>query len=219
MTWNASRSRFLRSHPSILLFSATLALLCITLLFGCSADQRTFAPEWRPESTVRETAPGAPNPDMLEETLGLDIPKFDPDAPETLTEKKVIDRENGGSVALEEITVDFPPMSLEEDTEITILTQDRPGDRVVFDLLPHGIKFDKPVTLTVDLSGTGIGPEEDATIYWFDPEARDWVDLEANWQWPIASIQLDHFSRYGSGRAGWTKGPKIGNVPGTVREK
>jgi hypothetical protein len=104
---------------------------------------------------------------------------------------------------VDDIKLTFKPYALEEDTEITIIRYPSDPDRVLFELLPHGIEFRRSVDLVVDLKDCGIAQDEEATIYWWDPEKEVWVDLKAVWSYPHATVKLDHFSRYGGGRAGW----------------
>ncbi len=76
---------------------------------------------------------------------------------------------------------------------------------VQVDLGPHGAEFDAPVTLNVDLSGTGLARYDDITLYWWDEDAEEWVDVGGTWDPDsnMLSTELEHFSRYRPGRAGW----------------
>jgi hypothetical protein len=201
------RKRDAIAHPARLLLPAALALFGIVLLLGCSSDEITSpAASDRgsvitiPMAAIPPMVPGYPvggGPDGAVAGEGGISGASDAIA------SKVIDRETGGIIRLEEIKVNFKPHALDEDTEITIVRLPSDSDKILFELLPHGIEFNKAVTLTLNLEACGIERGEAATIYWFNPEKEEWVDLRAAWSWPIASVKLDHFSKYGGGRGGW----------------
>lgn len=183
----------------LMFVAAGLAFFSALALFGCASDRTATAPEGMPEGTdLSGPSFGRIPPEQIEQQL--------PDGPvvgQEFYETKRIDRDDGGTVLLDGIELVFPPKSLEHDTDITIVRYPTTPDRVVFDLLPHGIEFEKPVTLTIDVALSELRPWDEVTIYWWDPDEKAWVDLEADWNYPLVTVTLDHFSRYGTGRAGW----------------
>ena len=107
--------------------------------------------------------------------------------------------------------VAVPPRAIEGDAEIAIGVSSPVSGECELEIFPESKnKFDVPVTLTVDCSGLPDLHLKSAVIYWFDPEARNWVEVPgssvdlAN---RTVSAPLDHFSRYSvgpaGGKAGW----------------
>jgi hypothetical protein len=72
-------------------------------------------------------------------------------------------------------------------------------------LSPHGAVFDNPVELEIDLAGTSLANEPDVTLYWWDEDHEEWVDVGGSWDRNTQKLTstLEHFSRYRPGRAGW----------------
>jgi hypothetical protein len=107
----------------------------------------------------------------------------------------------GGRVQYGRFALTFPPGALAEDTYITI---SNPGNGLLMcELEPHGIRFNVPVTLEMDLRGLRWQPYTDWSIYWLDPEAEQWVDEGGSFQGGSLRVGLLHFSTYAAGRAGW----------------
>jgi len=191
------------ARRSLLLLAAVLAFSGSIMFLGCSSDEiNSPAPTYdgsglSSPSMVLPPAQGASGGiQRVAEGVGVS-------GTSEAIESKVIDRSTGGILRIEDIKLTFKPYSLEEDTEITIVKHPSDPDKVLFELLPHGIEFRRPVDLVLNLRDCGIDREELATIYWWDPDNEVWVDLKADWTYPNATVRLDHFSRYGGGRAGW----------------
>jgi len=109
----------------------------------------------------------------------------------------------GGVVSCGRFTVVIPAGALAEDTEITI---SRPDPMLVMcELGPHGLQFEKPVTLRIDYSGTAAEDAESELsnfgVYWFNEDAGRWelVGKEIDPGSDVVQAQLLHFSDYGSG--------------------
>ena len=68
----------------------------------------------------------------------------------------------GGTIALpgSDFSVTFPVGALSQATEITIISKD--GEYVAYDMLPHGLKFAKPVTAVQRLRNTAVYGKPDA---------------------------------------------------------
>jgi hypothetical protein len=116
----------------------------------------------------------------------------------------------GGVVSWGRFQVEIPAGALSEDTEIKISRPD-PG-LVMCELEPHGIQFNKPVTLQINYGGT-IAADREASmpslgVYWLNEDTGEWemvgrsVDVGAN----RMEAQLEHFSKYGSGAIWSTDG-------------
>jgi hypothetical protein len=114
-----------------------------------------------------------------------------------------ISARDGGVISNGRVTLEFPPFALSEDTEITIemLTDGTLGA----DFGPHGIQFNRPVTLTMDLSDTSAeGNPELVDTFWWDSsnlwyEKMQKVDTETQ---NTMSATLLHFSHYKAGVGG-----------------
>jgi hypothetical protein len=89
------------------------------------------------------------------------------------------------------VTMTMPDSTLMVcDLEITPLTQNH---------------FKVPAELTADLSAPGKLDASDCTNYWYDPLSMRWVNLESKSRCSgtLITTNLEHFSTYGSGKAGW----------------
>ncbi|MBU8920909.1 MAG: hypothetical protein KOO63_03515 [Bacteroidales bacterium] len=105
----------------------------------------------------------------------------------------------GGIVSNGYYSLYFPPGALSEDTEITIEMPRYP--QAVVELGPHGIQFNKPVTLSIPLDRI----DSDASsfgVYWFNEDAGLWENIGGYTDDGATSVELDHFSDYGIGRGG-----------------
>ena len=110
----------------------------------------------------------------------------------------MISAEFGGTVRAGRYALEFPPGALNEDTEITI-EPDSDGTLGV-ELLPHGIQFNKPVILRMDLRGTTAeGMGDRCSTLWFNENAGWWERMTMD---PAGShdsaAELWHFSGYKS---------------------
>jgi hypothetical protein len=111
----------------------------------------------------------------------------------------MISAETGGTITNGRVTLTFPPEALSEDTWITIeMTED--GTMGV-ELGPHGIQFDRPVILEMDLTGTtGEGMSKAASTLWYNDYEGWWEEMphlesDAN----TLKSELEHFSKYNAG--------------------
>ena len=97
----------------------------------------------------------------------------------------------------------IPPNALTTDTTISVKSLDCFG-LVMCELEPHGLVFQKPVRLQVDLRGTFARPGDSLTIYWFDDQGH-WQDMGGTFDVSRMVIWTDlpHFSKYTAGRSGW----------------
>ncbi|MBM3286669.1 MAG: hypothetical protein FJY88_04880 [Candidatus Eisenbacteria bacterium] len=110
----------------------------------------------------------------------------------------------GGTVSIGRYRVTVPPGALRTATEIKVTIREA-GGHIGCELEPHGITFLRPVTLTMDLSGTDLSGHNDVTIYWYDENDGTWVDMGGVCD-PASgrvSVGIWHFSQFRAGRAGW----------------
>ena len=116
----------------------------------------------------------------------------------------LVTADKGGVVAWGRFRLEIPAGALSEDTVIEISRPDRHVVRC--ELGPHGLQFNKPVTLQINYEGTSADGSEDAMpalgVYWFNEDAGRWelvgksVDSGAD----KMEAELEHFSDY---TAGW----------------
>ena len=116
----------------------------------------------------------------------------------------LVSAEAGGVVNCGRYTVVFPAGALSEDTEITVRACEEKR-LVSCELLPHGITFNVPAQLLIDLTYTTASPTDDATVYWYNESMGVWQDVGGTLDptTMILSTDLGHFSQYVAGRAGW----------------
>jgi hypothetical protein len=114
-----------------------------------------------------------------------------------------IDPAIGGRLHSGRHTLDVPPGALPWTVPFTM---DYYNHGVVsVELGPDGAHFAVPLTLSIDLHGTTALPTDDITLYWWDEANGVWVDVGGTWDPSTMTLttQLDHFSCYRPGRAGW----------------
>ena len=106
----------------------------------------------------------------------------------------VISAETGGTVTHGYISLYFPPGALDEDTEITIDMPRYPEAMV--ELGPHGIEFNKTVTMTLPLAMIDSDADSYRTL-WNDENAGIWIDIGGRIENGNVATELEHFSEYG----------------------
>lgn len=200
--------------------SATLALVLV--LAGCGSD-RTLAPTGGNPSVGQEmraaptSAPARPtgllNPllsggtqtlgkivqgtgNLVEEGISLLLVLSAPGSSSAL-----IPAATGGQVRYGRYTLTVPPGALAQDTIISV--SDPGNGYVMCDLEPHGLQFNVPVRLQVDLTGVNVGPYSDWSVFWYNPTSGGWEDQHGVFGPNTLTADLHHFSRYAGGRVGW----------------
>lgn len=165
-------------------------LACSTLLvasIGCSPGSPT-APSSAPLNVVE-----SPNFIRILSTSSKGVQEM------TLTAdvaSKMISARDGGIISNGRVTLEFPPNALDEDTEISI-EMDTDGTLGV-ELKPHGIQFNRPVTMRMDLKGTTAeGQGGTSTTLRFN-ETQEWWEVIDKVQSHNNEIKstLNHFSKY-----------------------
>jgi hypothetical protein len=124
----------------------------------------------------------------------------------------------GGQVAGSHYTLDFPPNAIDSNLKVLVRISEYSPAVLDFELSPHGISFNVPVTLGVDYKGTNADPSSphyDGSVpvfFWFNPDTGVWeeqpgVNDPESLQY---TVELSHFSRYalagrlpGDGTADW----------------
>lgn len=114
-----------------------------------------------------------------------------------------INPSTGGQLVSGRQTLTIPPGALPWTVPFTMDYYTTGIVRV--ELGPHGAQFAVPVTLTFDLHGTSALPSDDITLYWWDQDNGEWVDVGGVWDPSTMTLttELDHFSVYQPGRGGW----------------
>jgi hypothetical protein len=114
----------------------------------------------------------------------------------------------GGRLEHRGFAIEVPPGAVSSPTlfSIRLPANDSGSDRVVAVFHPHGATFAVPVSIEFPYAGTSIFGTPDATVVWWDPGARDWVDIGGVVTEDGARLRAHtpHFSTYGTsdGRGG-----------------
>lgn len=201
-----SRNRQTSWKRYLPLLPATLFVLGVVFLAGCSSEQTT-APEPReffidnPE-VIR--APAAVRP-MLS-------PKGDDDSDSwTLVAEGEVEDDESTVIQGGRYTLHFPKGAVDDEIDVTVHQYD--GGILDIELGPHGVQFDRPVMLTVDYSGTNADPDSPnydgsfPVFYWYVPERDAWLAMFGRDD-PSAktyTVKLSHFSRYLLGTGDWMR--------------
>lgn len=104
----------------------------------------------------------------------------------------------GGTVTNGRVTLEFPAGALDEDTYVTMEMVDR--SNLVVEFGPHGLVFNKPVTITWKLNGTAReNRAENTKIKWRNPDTNGLEDIYYNF--PADNPNrvrglIEHFSEY-----------------------
>jgi hypothetical protein len=205
--------------PSVLILMVCVCTIGF-MLSGCSSD-RTVNP------AVGAGQDPSPNPTADIPERGLDSKGEvdndrafgDDNAIFGQTEESAqfdVDPELGGTFDAGRVAVSIPPNALNEPITLQIAEKNSNGMAVIGELLPHGQVFNRPVTLSFDLTGTPAETWDDPIIFWYDEENKAWVGIGGtlNVDTRVLHVRLEHFSHYGVGRAGWYRKPP----PATVQE-
>ncbi|UCH83733.1 MAG: hypothetical protein JSW50_14995 [Candidatus Latescibacterota bacterium] len=109
----------------------------------------------------------------------------------------MVSAEWGGKVTNGHVTLEFPPGALDEDTYITMCMVNK--SNLVVEFAPHGIEFNKPVTMSMKLKDTALEHcAESTVIKWYNPatdELEDITNLPPE-KPSEARASLEHFSKY-----------------------
>lgn len=114
--------------------------------------------------------------------------------------------ELGGAVHAGRFTVKVPPGAFTGPATVTISMPDSSLMICELSITPASANaFRVPVELTADLSSPDLADAHEFTMYWYDSNGRHWDNLFAKSRVNGTSITtaLEHFSKYGAGKAGW----------------
>jgi len=123
-----------------------------------------------------------------------------------LKTSEYVDGAVGGRVRAGRFSLEIPPGAFQGQGLVTLSMPDSTLMVCDLSIQPMALNhFDVPVKLTADLSAPGMTDASDCTNYWYDPTRMDWVSLRTKSQCSgtLITTTLEHFSRYGSGKAGW----------------
>ena len=177
--------------------SNALALLaCLTFLlasFGCSDPGSITAPDSASHSAVVD------NPNFVRILSSSSKGASDPYLTASAV-SAVISADEGGSLTNGRVTLVFPAGALDKDAEITI---EMLGENTLgVELGPHGMQFNKPVVMSMNLLGTTAeGMAEKASTLWLNEAFDRWERVEKVYDGnpDAGSSQLHHFSKYSGG--------------------
>lgn len=189
------KSRALMLRRDAMKIVTNVAMAGVLFLAGCSSNE-TMAPV--AEDDARWLAPTSRN----DASLGIaGVLGRSYQARQGLTIQPAV----GGKLEAGRYSMTVPPYAL---NTVAVYTMEftEPGI-VEVQLGPHGAVFNegRSVRLDIDLHGTDVGPDDDITLYWLDESTGQWVDVGGVWtpQTMTLKAELDHFSTYRPGRAGW----------------
>jgi len=192
-----------------LLASAALAAL-LSALVGCGS---TLTGPQAPSNEAQAPADTTLSPPLLtvqqdgstdfvqvegSQTVVAAIPN-----PETASAK--IDGLLGGKVACGRFTVIVPPGAYIGPATITITIPDPTIQVCDLSISPTTANhFVLPVRLVNDVKDCSVDATT-LTTYWYDTTGTKWVDMKAATDSGSGTVtaSLHHFSKYGTGKAGW----------------
>ncbi|TPW13126.1 MAG: hypothetical protein FD129_1330 [bacterium] len=175
----------------------------LLLLVGCATDDNgPLAPAPAPLDPAPFAAP-APLPSQ---------PKRKPETitvitvTEDISSSVLVTAKNGGVVSAGRHRLTIPPGALKDDTLIQLKDVTGSAGFVACEAYPEGLEFLKPALL--ESSFRDIRSPVGFTIYWVaNPGQTDeqWIDMRAGLSADGTglAVQLQHFSTYAPGKAGW----------------
>ena len=126
--------------------------------------------------------------------------------PASLKSTVNMDGSRGGMVRVGRFTVKLPAGAFSGTATVTLSMPDSNVMICDLSITPSSAnKFRYPAQLTADFSSSGITDVSTLTTYWYDPARITWVNLSAKSRISGSTVTtaLEHFSKYGSGKAGW----------------
>jgi len=123
-----------------------------------------------------------------------------------VTTSATIDGNTGGTLKAGRFTVRIPGGAFKGPATVTISMPDTTVMLCDLSITPQAAnKFAKPAQLTADLSSPTMTDASGCTNYWYDPTRATWVNLasKSSCSGTRVTTNLDHFSTYASGKAGW----------------
>ncbi len=164
----------------ILLVISSLSVLAA---LGCGT--------YSPVAPSNSSMPGVENPafaTLLPASKGSDA------AMRSDVASAMIWAKDGGTVSNGYYSVYFAPGALKEDTEISIEMPEFP--KAIVRLSPHGIQFDAPVILSLDL-GKAAEMSDQWNVLWLNDVSGLWESIGGYMEDGALKAELKHFSEYG----------------------
>jgi hypothetical protein len=126
--------------------------------------------------------------------------------PTSLKSTMMVDGSRGGMLRAGRFSVKVLPGAFSGTATVTLSMPD--SNLMICDLSispASANRFKIPAQLTADFSSSSITDVSTLTTYWYDPTHITWVNLSARSRTTgsVVTTALDHFSTYGSGKAGW----------------
>jgi len=116
---------------------------------------------------------------------------------------QMVSAADGGTVTNGRFTLEIPAGALSNDTEITM--EMLQGGTLGVELGPHGLTFNTPVTLSMDLHGTTGQGMAATVVTYYDNESsgqHEPMPMAAPADENTTRAMLSHFSRYRDGVGG-----------------
>ena len=164
----------------ILLVISSLSVLAA---LGCGT--------YSPVAPSNSSMPGIENPafaTLLPASKGSDV------AMRSAVASAMISAKDGGTVSNGYYSVFFAPGALKEDTEISIEMPEFP--KAIVRLSPHGIQFDAPVILSLDLD-KAADMSSGWDVLWLNDVTGLWESIGGYVEDGSLKAELKHFSDYG----------------------
>jgi hypothetical protein len=117
-----------------------------------------------------------------------------------------IDGNVGGSVRAGRFTVKVPAGAFVGPATVTVTMPDSTLMLCDLSISPAAANhFAVPVLLVADLSSATLTDASTFTMYWYDPTLVSWLSLigKTRTTGSLVVTDLNHFSKYASGKAGW----------------
>lgn len=195
-------------------------------LSGCGGDGVSILPATAPGTTIA-AATGAPAtaPDHGATAVDGRVKSSDvrtipaPKAAVLEESTELVDPDHSKKIKAGLFEIEIPAGAVAEPVQITVRDVSGPTGRIECELLPHGLQFLLPVTLTVEIP-EGYDPLHFVMFYVQAPGTLEeaWFPLATRLSGNGQSIEatLTHFSSYApgslDGKAGWSpirRGQKI----------
>jgi len=190
-------------------FALLTALALLLAMLGCSSDSDLTAIS---DADVSTDVSIAPPPGAIKILPGknadprIQMGEWDYSGDDNFYEEKFVELEEavveeisvrGGKITNGIVTLIFPEGALTRDVDITL--QMDPSGLLIFECGPHGLQFNAPVKIELNLEGTNYeNMAKQVDVKWWDSANKKWVKIrqirDKNNNTPRAVLW--HFSKY-----------------------